>query len=112
ERNIYSKVKYACNIEEVSENFLFMNDDHFLLSDFSAHEFPYHYKGFLSDTMLKNQGNYRKTMNHTRKHLLSAGKEQLDFDTHCPIIYNKEKFIKTFENINWNVPYGYGIKSM
>lgn len=112
ERNIYNKIKLACNLSEVSDNFLFMNDDHFLLDDFDATEFPYHYKCKISETMLKNSGNYRKTMNHTRKHLISIGKEELDFDTHCPIIYNKEIFLLTFGKTDWNVNYGYGIKSM
>lgn len=112
EKNIYQKIRVASKIGEVSENFLFMNDDHFLLSDFDATNFPYHYKCNLTDTMQKNNGNYRKTMNHTRKYLLSKGYEELDFDTHCPIIYNKELFLRTFEEIDWNREYGYGIKSL
>lgn len=112
ERNIYCKIKLACINEEVSDNFLFMNDDHFLLENFNAVTFPYHYKCKLSDTMQKNMGHYRKTMNHTRKHLLSKGIEELDFDTHCPIIYNKELFLRTFEEIDWSREYGYGIKSL
>lgn len=112
ERNIFKKIKLACSLPELSDDFLFLNDDHFLLSNFDASKFPYHYKCFLSDTMLKNQGNYRRTMNHTKKYLKSIEKEELDFDTHCPILYNKDLFLKSFEGINWNIDYGYGIKSM
>lgn len=112
ERNIFRKISLACKLPEVSENFLFINDDHFILSDFDAETFPYHYKCNLSETKLKNTGNYRRTINHTRRHLINQGIEELDFDTHCPILYNKNLFLKAFEGVNWNLDYGYGIKSM
>lgn len=111
EANIFNKIS-ACIKSEVSENFLFMNDDHFLIRDMDAITVPFYYKGEIVDTMSRNTGNYRKTMNHSRKYLQKKGKPTLDFDTHVPIIYNKEKIMCTFGDIDWSIPYGYGIKSL
>src|SRR6187431_2538921 len=32
-KNIYRKIRRCCSLPDLSDNFLFMNDDHFLLSD-------------------------------------------------------------------------------
>ena len=36
----------------------------------------------------------------------------LNFDCHCPILYNKRKFINAMDGLWNNVPYGYVIKSL
>jgi len=110
ERNIYRKILAACNDDRVSENFIFMNDDHYLLEELET--IPYLHKGELMDTMKKANVDYRRSLNHSRKYLLSQGKPTLDYDTHFPIIYNKRKFSATFVCMNWEVPFGYVIKSI
>jgi len=114
ERNIYLKILKAIDSRLVSHDFCFMNDDHFLTQSFDLNSLPFYHKGELENTMQKNAGDYRKSLNHTRKFLLSQGKSTLDFDTHFPIIYNKDKFINTFvgNNLNWQQPFGYVIKSL
>lgn len=114
ERNIYRKILAACNDERVSENFVFSNDDIYLTQEFNAESLPFYHKGELIDTMAKNAGDYRKSLNHSRKHLMKMEKPTLDYDTHFPIVYNKEKFSRTFvhSDLNWDQPYGYVIKSI
>lgn len=114
ERNIYKKIMVACKSKDVSEDFVFLNDDHFLTKEFDINSLPFYHKGDLQDTMVKNSGDYRKSLNHSRKLLSEAGKKTLDFDTHFPIVYNKKKFIDTFvcDGIDWNIPFGYVIKSV
>lgn len=114
ERNIYRKILAAINHPEVTEDFIFANDDHILLKEFDANNLPFYHKGDLEDTMTKNLGDYRKSVNHTRKFLIEQGKPTLDFDTHFPIIYNKKKFIDIFTHkcVNWEKPFGYVIKSL
>lgn len=112
ERNIFNKITTACNIEDITPHFLFMNDDHFLLQHFSAPEFPYYHRGELYETMKKNKGDYRRTCNHSRRILLNQNLSTLDADTHCPIVYDKEKFLTTFESIDWQKPWGFAIKSL
>lgn len=114
ERNIYRKILKACNHPEVTEDFIMLNDDHLLLKDFDVNNLPFYYKGTLEETLSKNMGDYRKSVNHTRKLLLSKDKPTIDFDTHFPIVYNKKKFIDTFvcNNVDWDKPFGYVIKSL
>lgn len=112
ERNIYRKILAASINKDLSENFLFMNDDHFLTKEMDTENLPFYYKSELRETMNRNTGNYRKTINNTRKILTNKGLTALDFDTHVPIVYNKEKIMCTFEGIDWNILYGYGIKSL
>jgi len=112
ERNIYRKILAACHDERVSDDFIFTNDDIFLLKEFS--EIPYYHKGELMETMKKANMDYRASLNHSRKYLISKGKPTLDYDTHFPIVYNKRKFIDTFANeaIDFDQPFGYVIKSI
>lgn len=114
ERNIFRKISLACSHPEVSDEFIFANDDHFLLHDFDVDNLPFYHKGDLEDTLSKNTGDYRKSLNHTRKYLISKGKPTLDYDTHFPMIYEKNRFIDTFvcKDINWDRPFGYVIKSL
>lgn len=113
ERNIFRKIMKACEHPEVTEDFIMFNDDHMLLKDFDIDNLPYYHKGTLEDTMTNNRGDYRKSLNHTRKLLIAEDKQTTDFDTHFPIIYNKEKFC-TFvcKNVDWEKPFGYVIKSL
>lgn len=114
EKNIFNKIMLACKNEGVSEDFCFMNDDHFLLQDFEIENLPFYHKGSLQTTMDNNKGDYRKSLNHSKKYLLSKERQILDFDTHFPIVYNKKKFIDTFvcNDIDFDRPFGYVIKSI
>lgn len=111
ERNIYRKILAACNDERVSENFLFVNDDHFLLKEYDINSLPNYFKGELYESMKLTNPGYRKSLNHTRRYLISNGKPTLDYDVHFPIIYNKKQFMDTFQGIDWNIDYGFVIKS-
>ncbi len=113
-KNIFTKVMLAVNDERVTNDFLFMNDDHFLKHDFIAGEFPYHYRELdMVDTInrIKKLEWWKSLVTNTRDYLIANGKPVKMFDTHCPIIYNKEKFSK-LQQVDWNVPNGYGIKSL
>jgi hypothetical protein len=112
ERNIYNKVLRFCTYTGSSDDFLFMNDDHILLQETDAINYPFYSNGDLTERMNKNKSNYRATLNHTRKYLRALGLPETHFDVHCPIVYNKELFIKTFAPVDWNRPWGYTIKSI
>lgn len=114
ERNIYRKILAAIKHPEVTEDFVMLNDDHMLLKEFDANRLPFFYKCLLEETMANNKGDYRKSVNHTRKYLMANDKPTVDFDTHFPIIYNKEKFLSIFTHkcVNWDQPFGYVIKSL
>lgn len=111
-RNIMAKVHRACIDKRISNDFMFWNDDYFAIENFSAKNYPYYYKCDLEHTCMINQGEYRNHCEATMKHLRAHGLPILNFDTHYPIIYNRVKMRKMIENYDWNVQYGFILRSM
>lgn len=109
ERNIFHKIMAACAYDRVSDDFLFMNDDHFLLQDYEAGKFPYYCHGWLSGFMTVTD--YKHTIWNTIDWLRPLGHECLYFDIHCPIVYNKEKFNWCLSDADWTKHFGYCIKT-
>lgn len=70
--NAYNKIKLACEQEEISDEFLLMNDDFFMLKPFEGSQFPFY-------ALEKSNGG-------------PCG--QNSFHIHCPIRYQKEWFDK------------------
>lgn len=114
EKNIFEKVLYACQQDFISPDFLFMNDDHFFLSDYYIPQFPYFRAGGLQSHYLpKPAGNtYRISLKNTFLALRKKEYSSFHFDVHCPIRYNKEKFIEIMPAYDWTIPYGYVVKSL
>jgi len=109
ELNIFLKTYEAF---EYTDRFLFMNDDHVLLQPVDIENYPNYYKGTCYESMLKNASSYRQTMNQTKKWLAANGFPDLNYDGHCPLIMEKGHFNKRFEAVNWDVKFGYGMKSI
>lgn len=89
-----------------------MNDDHYLLQHYEASEFPYYCQGLLTTTLKRYDDRYpyRKVLCNTLSYLDRFGLSAIDFDVHCPIIYNKKKF---GEALPVTFPkHGYAIKSI
>lgn len=107
ERNIFNKIMIACNDERVTEDFLFMNDDHYLLKDYVAAHFPYYYQGTVSD-YLGREDQYRNSINNT---FAEIGGDHRFYDIHCPMLYTKE-FFQWLKPAAWNKKYGYCIKTL
>lgn len=114
ERNIMLKVLEACRQRELSKEFLFMNDDHFFLSGFNAGTYPNFFLENLP-TAIKARGikdQYCASMQNTLHALHKTKLYDLFFDVHYPIRYNKEKFMRVMDAYDWQLPYGYIIKSL
>lgn len=106
ERNIFNKIMVACEDERVSNSFLFMNDDHFLLKKERADRYPYYYDGYLMNKMTVTE--YKNTVNNT---IARIGAVPFYADVHCPIKYNKRS-IKQLSKYNWGARFGYCIKTL
>lgn len=100
-RNIFEKTLQAF---EVTDRLLFMNDDHILLAQVNYS----HHKGKIADNIASRNplGCYTQVLKNTE----AAFGDVYDFDTHCPIWYDKEKFEK-LTVLDWGKLWGYGIKS-
>jgi hypothetical protein len=108
--NIMRKVTAACDLPEITDSFLFMNDDHFLLQDFEAETFPYYYMGTLEQAFKGRNDGYGKRANNSLKHLQENNLPTKHFDIHTPILYNKQEFKKNVSSLDWKE--GYIIKSL
>lgn len=102
--NIIRKILKACNHPDVTEDFLFINDDHFVLSDFDAAAFPYYYVVTLLEYIRGRgipliQDGYGRRAKATYDLLMSKNRPTKYFDIHYPILYNKQKFKEIFEAI-------------
>lgn len=107
DRNIMLKMQEACKDSRVSDNFLMVHDDHFLLADYEAGEFPYYHMG----PMNEGQGQYGYTKQNT-KSLLSFTESFNNYDCHCPILFNKELFMRSVALADWSKWYGYCLKTL
>lgn len=114
ETNIYRKVLRACQEEAISDNFLFFNDDHFLVKDFQASEFPFFWKSDLrtSSKAMKSGNRYKKAVDNAYRVLKAGGFSTKSFDTHSPIIYNKSSFINVMTRYDWGKKISFVVKSM
>lgn len=110
--NIMYKVTRACEEKEISENFLFFNDDHYLLTNFDAATFPYYFDSTIKD-FARPADAYTRRVKNTGKYLESKGLPDKFFDVHTPIIFNKAKFLEHVTNgPDWAFPNQYVMKSI
>jgi len=116
ERNIYCKILAACADDRVTEDFLFMNDDHFLLQDYNAELFPNYFDGFLKDfkTITLYRRSVSNTIEHFNKYALAwlPNFEPLYCDVHCPILYNKQSWKGLQRLLDMSKPFGYCLKTI
>ncbi len=104
QRNIFRKILAACMLEDVSNPFLLVYDDHILLN---RYEQKYYQSGTLTLAGRHPTSNYY----HTIKNTLRIRENINDFDCHAPILIHKEKFA-SLAALDWNIQYGYCIKSL
>ncbi len=115
ETRIALKILKACQADYIGENFLFMNDDHFLLRPFDAEAFPYFMKETIATTAQNRRFNdaYRKSLVNSYMALTKNNFLTHNFDVHCPIIYNKKQFSAMMAMYDWDeTNYSFIIKSM
>ena len=98
EINIWKKVLAGCFIEDMSEKFLFMNDDHFLTR---GTDFPLVHGERPSECSEQ----YFNAMVNTSKKLVELGKNDTYFDIHYPFFVEKNKFLGVFSVFNDGTEY-------
>jgi len=92
--NALHKIQIACNDERISSDFVFMNDDFYLLK-------PIKKIDYFNRGSIKEHIEYRESLNQKKwayytnlKKTHDLFPDWKDFSLHCPIIYNKTKFLK------------------
>lgn len=91
QKNAFHKLTIACNTKEISDDFILMNDDFFILKP--VDDVPHYYKRSLEDSIkyhISEKGDYYEAMVHTFNLLKKKGK---DFSHHSPFVYNKKRLL-------------------
>lgn len=87
--NAFNKTKTAI-LAGISDDFLLMNDDFFMIDDFEAESYPYFHKGDIK----KNDTDYQQVVYNTGEYLKSIGAATKHFGIHCPIRINGKKYLE------------------
>lgn len=106
ELNIFNKiVKGAAVLKE----FLYMNDDHYILKPLDANNFPLHHKGALISENRMPSDPYRKTIENTLRYFQVT----MNYDIHSPMNMTAEGVCKMIHPcINWTKQWGYCVKTL
>jgi hypothetical protein len=92
-KNGYYKIKKACEIPDLSNDFLLMNDDFFIMKKILAKNYPYYYNGILTTKTKHYSKKFLTTWETTAKRLKKNKKRILNFSIHRPFVYNKNMFL-------------------
>lgn len=104
-RNIHEKLMVAATSPALTNDFLYMNDDHFLLHSADAAAYPLYHGG----KVWGGKGKYAVTINNTKEAL---GYDCNNYDIHTPISMNGYFYQTSVGQLNWKKPFGYCIKTM
>ena len=114
DKNILHKLKIACETKDITDDFLLFHDDHYLIQDFEAIEFPNYYEGTVSQMAhIRGSDSYGSRCRNTLEILKKSSLPEKYFDVHYPILINKAKFTEyVTDKVDPNSKNGYIIKSL
>lgn len=96
--NVASKLIDIANNEDISENFILMMDDVFIMKKMRLTNY---YRGNLVDHLNKRRYNdrYKRLLQNTYDYLNEKGYSKLDFACHTPFIMNKTKLRELLDEL-------------
>jgi hypothetical protein len=112
-RNAIQNLNTICNSNEISEEFVLMNDDFYIVKNINKIETCH--GGLLLDKInlyqkLNSNSNYTRKLSATYKKIKSLGIESpLDYELHVPMVMEKKKLKQILENNDqflWRSIYG------
>jgi hypothetical protein len=112
--NIITKVLKACELESLTDDFLFMNDDYLVMNAVDALSVPAYHKGDM-ETFPKEYfeaGFWRTKLHRTFSLLKKKGFTTFHFDGHVPMIINKKLFPEIIKKFEYSNGIGYCMKSL
>lgn len=78
----------------ISEDFLLMNDDFYMLKDFTADKYPHYHRGEIPEAA---ENKYQQVIVNTKRILEDLGKPCKHYGVHCPMRINAEKYKRLAE---------------
>lgn len=112
--NMALKILRACREEELSENFLLMNDDFIIARQMEAPRIPWFHKGNFRDRpdAYWTGHLYRQRLHHTYLALKERNLPTLQYDYHAPMLMNKLEFPRVMASFEFEKGIGYTFRSL
>lgn len=107
--NILYKIKEATKIKELSDDFIIMWDDIFILSPIS--KFKHYSDGLILKDIIGDR-KINSPHNNTLKRVLRVCPDGINYDVHSPYLYNKENLKKLFKEYKLDIKKIYSLRSM
>ncbi len=111
-RNIALNLLEAVRDERLSETFAYFNDDYILTKQVDISNLPTYYKEDLERTYKQNVTEYKRHVKVTLDSLKANGLPTLNYDTHYPCLFDKQKLRELIEGTNFNMAFGHILKSL
>jgi hypothetical protein len=112
--NMAHKLLTVCKRADLSENFLFMNDDFIINRPIAASEIKWLHKGDMASQPPSYWTSqfYRHRLKRTFDELKARGMATLQYDYHAPMLMNKNSFISVMEKFDYSRDIGYTFRSL
>lgn len=98
----FAKLRIMANYPGLSDNFILMNDDFYLLAEYKPRVYRDVDYPTLRDRAVKAAGYdlYQKSLLLTSNYLLSEGMSDYNFEVHVPMVMNKMNFAAMSSNFD------------
>jgi hypothetical protein len=112
--NMTHKLLTVCRLADLSDDFLFMNDDFIINQPIAAHEIPWMHKEDMATRPPQYWTSqfYRFRLKRTFDELKKRGMKTMQYDYHAPMLMNKHHFISVMEQFDYAKDIGYTFRSL
>lgn len=120
-RNVWEKLRVAALDERISERFIFMNDDIYLVKKCDSGNIPHYSRGGHLGGMKSSAGplgeariaditnSYHRVMKHTLTALRRRSLTSYTFSTHQPVNFEKAKVLEVYKEFEEELQAPYGL---
>lgn len=120
-RNTWEKLRVAAEDDRISEKFVWMNDDFYIVKKFDASNIPYYTRGgtllsmrsgtrFLKDLQIADiHQSYHRCLKNTLTALLKRKLPTFAFATHQPVNFEKKKVLALYREFRHELQPPYGL---
>lgn len=111
ERDIMDSIVYACQNTDISQDFIFYNDDFYLNAPINFQNYPVYTRSYdlhhyvWADTRVHLRWRrYTRIIERTYHALYNRGLPILTYDLHVPMVFNRTLFPEVMQSYDWEDP--------